>query len=778
MGAGGRQAGSARGLTGARDVRLLALAFLAGVLAVHQLATLPPLWLPAMLLLPGLVRWPGHAIWLAAVLGAGWTIVEAGQRLSARLPVAAEGETRTLTGRVASLPERDAIRTRFVFESDADPARARLAWYGEHPPLRAGDCWRVTARLSVPQGSANPGSFDYEAWLWRQHLYATGYVDSARRCDADASWSVNRWRQAASEQLAAALDAGIGAALIRGLTLGDRSALTDADWQVLRRTGTSHLMAISGLHIGLLATLVFLALRGVLPWLPPAGMNPPVLTLAALGSGLAALGYAAFAGFALPTQRALLMVAVVLVALVLRRPVLPSRVLALAGLAVLIRDPAAVLAPGFWLSFAAVAWILYLLRGRLGSGGWRRWLWWQPALVLALTPLTLFWFGQASIVAPLANAILIPAFAVVVPAVLGAAALTLVWPGVGASLLRLVEGALATGWQGLAWLADLPVAQVSLAAPPVWTLLVAVAGLALWLAPRGVPARWLGVIGLLPLLTAPPAPAPGAFGLTVLDVGQGLSAVVRTAGHTLLFDAGPRYRSGFDTGRALVLPYLKSRGIGRLDRVVISHGDIDHRGGWPAIRSAVPVGQALGAATDRPCLAGQSWRWDGVEFRMLHPATPGGEDNDGSCVLRISGAGGSVLLTGDIEASSEQALLDREGGGLAADILVVPHHGSDSSSTAAFVQAAAPAFAVVPAGWRNRWGFPDPAVVARYRRADARVLHTGRVGAARFDLRPGEAVDVSRWRIRYRRFWHRPVCGSAGRAGSGSLSCVQPEEGR
>ncbi|MDT0635889.1 DNA internalization-related competence protein ComEC/Rec2 [Spectribacter hydrogenoxidans] len=777
MGAGGRQAGSARGLTGARDVRLLALAFLAGVLAVHQLATLPPLWLPAMLLLPGLVRWPGHAIWLAAVLGASWAIIDAEQRLSARLPVAAEGDTRTLTGRVASLPERDAIRTRFVLQSDADPARSRLAWYGEHPPLRSGDCWQFTAQLSVPQGSANPGSFDYEGWLWRQHLHATGYVEAGRRCDADAPWSVNRWRQAASEQLKAALDEGIGAALIRGLVLGDRSALTDVDWQVLRHTGTSHLMAISGLHIGLLATLVFLGLRRALPWLP-AGMNPPVLTVAALGSGLAAFGYAAFAGFALPTQRALLMVAVVLVALVLRRPVLPSRVLALAGLAVLMRDPAAVLAPGFWLSFAAVAWILYLLRGRLGSGGWRRWLWWQPALVLALTPLTLFWFGQASIVAPLANAVLIPAFAVVVPAVLGTAGLALIWPDLGAPLLRLVEASLATGWRSLAWLAELPMAQVSLTAPPVWTLLIALVGLAWWLAPRGIPARWLGAIGLLPLMMVPLAPPPGAFNLAVLDVGQGLSAVVRTAGHTLLFDAGPRYRSGFDTGRALVLPYLKSQGIRRLDRVVISHGDIDHRGGWPAIRSAMPVGQAVGAATDRPCLAGQAWHWDGVEFRMLHPTTPGGQDNDGSCVLRISGAGGSVLLTGDIEAPAEQALLEREAEGLAADILVVPHHGSDSSSTTAFVQAAAPAFAVVPAGWRNRWGFPDPAVVARYQQVGAGVLHTGRVGAVRFDLRPGQPVNVSRWRIRYRRFWHRPVCGSAGRAGSGSLSCVQPEEGR
>lgn len=757
MGIGGRSTGSRQRLNGPTDVRLLALAFGAGILVVYASASLPPLWL----LLPGLVlclwRWPGRAVLLAGLFGAGWALVCAQQQLDARLPASADGVTRVLKGHIAGLPEASDLRVRFAFASAQRPQRTRLSWYRDFPELQPGDCWRLTAKLSAAHGSFNPGGFDYEAWLWRRGLGATGYVREAAPCAHDI-WTIDRWRAQASAAIDQALPEDPGAALIRALALGDDRGLSDAQWEVLRRTGTTHLISVSGLHIGLIAALIFFVLRWLVPRLPGA-MRLPALSIAALGAGGAAVFYAALAGFSVPTQRSLWMVAVVLGAVCLRRRTAPSHLLALALVAVLLVRPAAVLAPGFWLSFGAVAWIVFLVCGRVGQGrGWREWALLQPRLGLALVPLTLYWFSQASVVAPLANAIMIPAFSLLLPLVLLAALLVNLIPAAGALLLGWAAIALHWSWALLAWMASWPLSSLALALPPTWAMWAGVAGTALLLAPRGVPARWLGVLGLLPLLLAPAPPLAGGFRLVVLDVGQGLATVVRTAEHALLFDAGPRYRTGFDAGAVLVLPFLRARGITALDRVVISHGDMDHRGGWPAVRAAIEVGSALGVATSKPCRAGQSWRWDGVEFAMLHPSQGGaGSDNNTSCVLSIAGPGGRALLTGDIEAAAEQELLARAGDLLAADVLVVPHHGSDSSSTPDFVAAVAPAYAVVSAGWHNRWGFPDPLVAARYRDAGVQLLHTGSLGAIRFDFPAAGTRPAPRaWRREAGRFWNLP----------------------
>lgn len=740
------------------DVRWLAGLFLAGIMLVVAAPALQPLWLFLPPLLVCMVRFPGRVLIVAVVLGAAWTTWNGAHELSQRLPAAADGQIRWLHGHVEGLPDTGKYRTRFQLVGGDKPHRARISWYNPHPPVRAGQCWDLQAKLHAPHGSANPGGFDYESWLLRKRIGATGYVKSARPCPRQTSTalSVDHWRQWASQRLQHLLADSPMAGIIRALTLGDTSGISDTQWQVFRHTGTSHLVAISGLHIGLIASLVFLGLRWLTPRLP-RGDKLPVMAVTAVGSALAAGLYALLAGLALPTQRALVMLLVVLGALLLRRRTAPSRLLALAALVVLAFDPFAVLSAGFWLSFGAVAWILYLVQRGHGRSRWYLAVWLQVALVLTLAPLTLFWFGQASIVAPLANAVLIPCFVVVVPVVLLSAMLALAWPAVGVPILHQVAHVMHWGWVGLQALAQLPVSHFSLPAPGAITLVLALLGVAMLLAPRGVPGRWLGAIALLPLLVVPGRPPPGDFRLVLLDVGQGLSAVVRTAGHTLLFDTGPRYRTGFDAGDALIVPYLRSRGIARVDRLVISHGDMDHSGGMQAVESQLDVVSAIGAKTATPCRAGMHWRWDGVDFVMLHPDRADWGDNNGSCVLRISAAGGSLLLTGDIEAAAEHHLVMTRGRLLPADILVMPHHGSATSSTAAFVKRVHPAYALAPAGWHNRWDFPRPPVLARYRAIGAQILQTGTAGAIRMDVSAAAGVQApQRWRVVHRRFWQVP----------------------
>lgn len=735
------------------DPRPPALAFLAGILAVHVPGALPPLWLFLPPLALCLIRFPGRALIAIALFGAVYTTGQGHWLQAQRLPVAEHGESRWLRGHVEGLPEAGPLRTRFQFVTAQRPRRIRVSWYDDSPDLRPGDCWRLRLKLRAARGFLNPGGFDYEAWLWRKRIGATGYVRAAERCPSDAAAPVARWRQGAARRLAALLEGHSMTGPILALSLGERSAIDDAQWRTLRRTGTGHLLAISGLHVGLIAGTVFWGLRWLAPrlyYLP----HPSALTVAAAGAGLAAAAYATLAGFGLPARRALIMTLVVLVAVIRRRRTAPSQLLALAALAVLLLDPFAVMAPGFWLSFGAVAWILYLVGGRLrpGRGGWFRL---QPALVLGLLPWTLFWFGEASLVAAPVNAVLIPAFVVLVPAVLAVVVLALALPGVGAPLLQGLAMTFERGWSVLTWLAGLPGAYVSLPDPGLAGLLAALAGIGWLLAPRGVPGRWLGLIGLLPLLLGPPAPPVGGFRVTLLDVGQGLAAVVRTAEHALLFDAGPRYRTGFDTGEAVVIPYLHARGIRRLDKLVLSHGDIDHRGGVEAVRAAVPVGSTLGVDQATPCRAGNGWRWDGVRFRVLHPDGPRWRGNDASCVLSVSGPGGRVLLTGDIEAAAERRLVAAYGDALDADVLVVPHHGSASSSTTVFLDAVSPAYALVPAGWRNRWGFPAAAVRSRLHAAGAETFVSGRTGALRVEIGPESGVGRPRaWRERAGRFWH------------------------
>lgn len=760
-----------------------ALAVLCGSVCLHALPRLPSAWLAVPLLCLALLcirhkRTRLLAGCLAAVLWSWW---QAELRLAQDLPHALEGRDLLLRGTLVSLPEVDGRATRFVFRASAraqDGAwtaftpTLRLSWY-EAPPLHAGEGWQLQVRLKRRHGFRNPGGFDYAGWLFQNGVAATGYVRGAdvaqRRPALDTRRADVRLRAAVERELQPLLERAREAGLLRALTLGAADGISAQDWEVFRATGTSHLVSISGLHIGLVAGLGFLCGRWLWSrshWLTQRFAAPRAAAVIAL---LAATLYAALAGFSIPTRRAWIMALTLLAGMLLSRPVRPAHSLALALILVLAHDSFAVLSPGFWLSFVAVAIIFLQQAQRPAARGWcascRQLMRMQFALTLGLLPFTLLFFGQAGWVAPLANLVAVPWTSLLLVPLLFAALLCLYpLPWLAQWLF------VAAGWaahvmlEALGWLANLPGAVIGMPETPLAVSIAALCGAGLLLLPRGLPQRGLGALMLLPLLLWTPArPAPGAAWFTLLDVGQGLAAVVQTARHTLVYDTGPRFSPEFDTGSAVVAPFLAAQGIRHVDALVVSHGDNDHSGGaealdrrFPVYRMLTSVPQQLGWRRSRRCVSGQVWRWDGVDFRMLHPLGANASENDASCVLQIRAADGTrLLLPGDIEARAERELVARYGAELRSEILVAPHHGSRTSSTPRFVEAAAPDHVLFAAGYRNRYRFPNLRVLERYRGSGAETRVTAATGAIRFRLgEPGEPLPE---RDRVRHYWDAAV---------------------
>lgn len=809
-------------------MQISALAFLLGILLCQQLTQLPDLRWTSLLLacFPAALffhpaffhsaryktpagRWRLPLLWrLPPLIIAGflWAVLLAGNQLSHAFEAGLEGRDVLVTGTIASLPEVKQRLTRFEFEVDhltgggqdgAEPVERRdsfrilLSWYQHPPRLQVGQRWRLQVRLKRPSGFMNPGGFDYERWLFHKGIVATGYVRAPHRSERQSAARntllqagpngryIDHLRERIRDAIDQALPQDAMAGMVKALAVGDRQAITQAQWQVLLRTGTNHLLAISGLHVGLIAGLAFFLMRWLWSRWGRAVLWLPAPKAAAIAAILAATCYAALAGFAVPTQRALLMVLVIMLALLGQRQCRPSHTLSLALFGVLLLDPMAVLEASFWLSFIAVAVILYGMSGRLPwqagklQGLWWRWGRVQWLVAIGLTPVLLFYFQRLSLVAPLANLVAVPWVSLVtVPVTLLGSLLILVWPDAGTWVLHLASGSLQGLWWVVDGLAAWPLAQWAHAAPPSWMLLPTGIGIVWLLAPRGFPARWLGMCWLLPLgLWQPPPLAAGEARLTLLDVGQGLSAVVQTREHALVFDTGPRFSHDFDTGEAVVVPFLRQAGIASLDLLVVSHGDNDHIGGTQSLLAQVPTHQVLSSVVDQipwaaaqDCRRGQHWQWDGVEFQMLHPGSqpfPGdARENNLSCVLRVQTRHGSALLTGDIEAAAERDLLSSGDQSLPlhADILVVPHHGSRTSSSAPFIQAVAPRYALFPVGYRNRYGFPKPAIVERYLQYNVALLDTARNGAITFELGDEAGAHLLwTWRQQVQRYWHRTV---------------------
>ena len=781
-------------------MRTAVLAFTAGIAWLQWQPSLPQLPVLAALAAVGvpllavlrLPRWRMAAPLGAFLLGIAWAGWQADQRLADALPAEFEGRDVEVVGVVAGLPQRFDRGLRFDFDVEHAPAalpqRISLAWYrgfrhdvddDEHaaPELHAGERWRLTLRLKRPHGNLNPHGFDYEAWLFERGIRATGYVRLAQGSAGNArleefvarpGYAIERLRERIRtrfERVLGVPESG-GAAyggVLTALAIGDQRAI-DADlWRLFARTGTTHLMSISGLHVTMVAALGWWLASWLWRRSARLPLRVPAQKVAALAGFATALVYCLLAGFAVPAQRTLYMLAVVAFALWSGRTVSGSRVLALALLLVLLLDPWAVLAAGFWLSFGAVGLLFYVGGGRLGAGHWlAAWLRAQWAITLGMIPALLALFQQFSLVSPLANAVAIPVVSLVVTPLALLAALPL-----GDPLLWLAHAILAALMELLQWLAASDWAVWQQHAPPAWAVIVGAGGTAWLLLPRGFPARWLGLVALLPVFFVPPErPAAGMARVVMLDVGQGLAVHVQTAGHDLLFDAGPAFSADANSGNRIIVPYLRAAGVRRLDGMVVSHADRDHSGGVMSVIEELPVGWLLSSlpvaheilalpTAHRRCRDGEAWEWDGVRFELLHPATPDYDlfrkSNDLSCVLKVTAAGRSLLLTSDIEARAETALLARSRERLAADVLLAPHHGSRTSSTPEFVAAVGAKDVIFPVGYRNRFGHPKAEVVARY--AGARQWRNDRDGAVGVQLGRG-GINIEAERATRRRYWH------------------------
>ena len=775
---------------------------------------------PASHALPALQRLIGGLLLIIALAGAGalgfgLTGLRAEQRLAERLAPALEGEDLLVTGVVATMPQVGLAGTRFVFEVERAerrgevvtlPSRLALGWYTHFQDeaflddplaeLRAGQRWRLPLRLKQPHGTLNPGGFDVELRWFEQGVGATGYVrvvrgwQAAERLADGAGYPVQRLRQTVRDAIVRHVPDPRIAGVLTALVVGDQAAIERDDWDLFRRTGIAHLVSISGVHVTMIAWLA--AALAAWAWRRSSRLMlwwPAPTAGRWLGLALA-IAYAVLAGWGVPAQRTVVMLAVAvgLRSLGWRWPWL--LVLATAAVVVTALDPWALLQPGFWLSFAAVGLLMASepVRGaardsldhpRGARGVVASHLRAQVVATLGLAPLSLVIFQQVSLVGFVANLVAIPLVTLVItPLALLGMLLPALWTVSGWSVQALV-------W-GLEVLSSWPQAVWSAPAAPAWMAACGLLGAALAVLPIPWALRWLVLPLVLPLLWPPvPRPAVGGFDVVAADIGQGTAVLVRTRHHLLVYDTGPQYSRESDAGQRVLLPLLRSRGEPRVDLLVLSHRDSDHVGGAASLLAGHPVaalssslepGHPLlaSAVPHTPCRAGQGWQWDGVRFDLLHP-TP--EDvaaarkpNALSCVLKVSDAQGrSLLLTGDIEAAQEAALLQRARPVLASTAMMVPHHGSRTSSTDAFLDAVQPSVAVVQAGYRSRFGHPAPDVVARYTDRGIDLVRSDGCGAWIWHDKAASCTRDVR-----RRYWHwvAPVGGAnvATHNGSGAPS--------
>lgn len=830
-----------------------AVAFLLGVILVQQLAVLPETSM--LFLLSGfaslcLVFYAylnkknryiftseitlTFAFILLILLGFIYTSFYSSRQLSSRLNEDLVAQNIVISGTVSSIPVTDKEVQRFEFSVESRsiltaetisavtkefPKKIRLSWYYGQP-VNAGEKWQLEVRLKPPHGFMNPGGFDYEAWLFQHGIHATGYVrkSNLNKRHRGASGSINHIRQTLSERIDTVSNQSSmvemnSYSLIKALAIGDKSSISNLQWRVLTNTGTSHLMAISGLHIGLASLFAYLLIRRAVPVF--IMQRIPAQHVALIVGMFTAFLYALIAGLSIPTQRATIMLFVLSVMIVIRRNHRPVDALGFALMLVLLIDPLAVLSAGFWFSFSAVSVIFISITSTQQQASHKlksqrqasvdsmfiricirlmlmlkQWVRLQLLISLFLLPLSLFMFQQVSLVSPVVNLLLIPYVSfLVVPLVLLAIIFSFLLPSFSDLLFTLAAALLDFIWPLLSYLALLPYAVWVRGDIDIDELLAATFGILLLFYAAKISKRIFSTAGkqhctyaswtlrllscvlFLPLLITHKVDfSAGEYQLTVLDVGQGSAAVIQTQNHVAVFDAGAKFSDRFNAGSGVVIPYLRTQGIQSLDRLIISHGDSDHIGGAQAIIDEYPelslIGQDienLQIVNKKMCVAGVEWHWDGVDFAFLSPEindVSGIQDakrNNHSCVLQVTSVAGSILLTGDIEKKSEKRLLEKYGEQLASDVFIVPHHGSNTSSSMAFIQAVDPKISLISVGYKNRYRLPDHRVVARYRSDERDFLQTDRSGAITTRLLAESSFTIEQYREKAGRYWHHAV---------------------
>lgn len=773
------------------------VSFLFGILLLQQFSILPDIyWCWGLILifsLPFLSRqfYTSRIIILLILVFMGflWALLRAHWVLDVVLPTELQGKDVLVTGVIASIPLEDKRKRRFEFDIESlehkkeklpFAAKVRISWYSTRgnknfyknkAKLKAGQRWQFWLRLKQPHGFMNPGGFDYEGWLYQKKIRATGYVrvnakkqQFAKMLDDKASgYNMLSLRQYLYDTIANISSKNNYGGILVALAIGERTGITQEQWQVFRATGTSHLVAISGLHIGLLAGIVFLITRRLWPYCGNVALYLASPRAAALSALLMAAFYAALSGFAVPAQRALIMLTIVMLSIFWRHKVQSSQVLSFALFSVLLFDPVSVLSPGFWLSFAAVAIIGLAAFGRLKlDKNWKIWGRLQWRISLALIPLLIFLFQQASVISPLANLFAIPIVSfIVVPLVLMGTSIVSVLPDFSALIYSISDVVLNALWWLLANLADNPLSQWHGVKPSLLSLSLASIGFILLLTPKGWPARYFGLFLIIPLILPKiETPKYGEVEFTLLDVGQGLAAVVQTKHHTLVFDTGPKFSQSFDTGAAVVIPFIRQKNIKKLDMLVVSHKDNDHRGGLKSIQQEIKVFQLLSSYNlkdSETCQAGQNWMWDGVLFEMLNPdkSIYYHKRNNASCVLRVTAGKESVLLSADIEKQAEKLLVDKYYERLKSTYLIAPHHGSKTSSSQALLDVVEPGYILIPVGYKNRYRMPHATVMQRYKASKVPVLTTYEAGAISIKFGQKSSSKIpEEYRKKKQKYWN------------------------
>jgi competence protein ComEC len=771
------------------------LAFSLGVFVGSFIPSLPTMGVSCLFLIPFLLSLRFKIILLAGAfcLGLWWLLLQATVHDRNILPDFLEQEELWVTGIVKGLPQINTSSTRFRFSTASlcqefhrcsahllsSERQSLLLNDYSGLDIQPGQQWQLKVRLKQPHGFANPGGFDYEGWLFSENIAATGYIradNQNRLLEYERGRSkegvFDKARYAFREKLANKMLQSPG--FLAALTIGDRYWITDEEWLLLSKTGTNHLMVISGLHISLVAWLAYKLSFLLFRCSPNVCLVMPAPRIAAIVAILTALAYGALAGFSLPVQRALVMVLCLMGGPLLLRQTNPFNSLCLALFLVLLLDPLAPSFAGFWLSFLAVCMLLLSLfrqdqtnlsaleklKGMVRS---------QAFLFIGLMPVMLLFFQQVSLIAPLVNLVAIPFVGlIVVPLCLLALLASLASPALFNFLITLPDFLLSVFVLALQLLAThLDFLLLKFPMIPSWLLVVFFLVVLLNL----FQPNWIGKLAFLPLIFLGfncriNKPETGDIFVDILDVGQGLSVVVQTHEHLLVYDTGPAYSVRFNAGSGIIVPFLSSQNLGSPDMIVVSHGDNDHAGGLDALVDSFPNSQIISGETlpvyteIKPCLAGQNWVWDDVRFEFLYPPDSQLQNrvkgNNASCVLKISTGNVSVLLPGDIEIETEFELLRSNGGALAATVLLAPHHGSKTSSITPLVRRVQPEYVVFSTGYLNRFNHPHPDVVARYQYFGTKILATPDTGNIRFHLTSNNGVEGPYlYRESHPRFWYR-----------------------